>query len=1327
MKNIRYTLIVVTVMMVSLLLCAFTPSNSLAGTPHTVWGALQNSDTSTPANGTVNFTAYIQTIPGEIITQDSPSSEYQAGSWFLDLVDFPTGFANGDVLVIAFQNTVNHEIKEVQVVMDSQSGSQQEDVTLEMPALLSIAIAPVDPDVTVPDTEQFTAMGTFEGVADPVNITNTVTWVSSDTDKGTIPAGLFTSNYIGTTDITAEQGDVTSNTSTVTVLTGPADTIAYVLGDAQTKTVGTILDNPFVVKVTDAKGNPVSATAVTFAVTAGGGTLSVENATTGTDGTASSTLTLGITTGANTVTATSTGLTGSPVTLNATGTAGAVSAGQSTVDTTTPVVADGVATSTITITAKDQYDNLLQGKAVTLFSTGSDNTLSAAANTDASGQTTGTLASTKAETKTVSATIDGVAITDTASVVFNAGNADKMTLAASKTTLASGGGGTSTLTATIFDAFDNLVNDDTTDVTFTFTDYQYLTLGAPQTVKATDGVATLTVTTAAGTVPEPPPTTDASITSAPALTPPGAKTLTIVNFSIDVTAPAGVFVDGTGVHLVTSGSTPSTATFSGEGGTVDANYRWALGSAGSINNTGGKTTNYTAPATITPEGDDLYVKDTLTLTYEGDDSLTDTIDIYIYNPLAITSPTEAIGIALGDTSYGSVGVSGGTGTYKFQSSDTAVATVNADTGAITPVAVGNFTVQVRDATYGVFETVNGFYAVSPQIEIVDPITVLPATKSLEASGTQDFDATGGKAGGYTWTCSNADAGAIASATGIFSAAAVTATQTTTITATDGYDIEGTATVTVYATVEITNKPTETPTIESGATSTTYTVEGGDDTLYTWLVTGPVAVTGGTGASYAFVAPSTGAFAGVYTITVTDNQGFTDSFKVNVPIKLTPDSKAFTETKLDGSANPQTLTLSGADGDYTWEILDSETATSEVDTPADYGTWSDSGTETEIFAPADVDAVTKFYVRVTVTDDVGLTEDNGLNKRVFGPFNIIPVDNFTVTVSDSDEAAISGANVSVDYIDPNTSTPVAAEITNVDGEAVFILPDAGGTYSYTVTATDKVSQEISSASKEVTVTLEGIGDTITGTVEDTLATAKGGATVTAYQPSDLTKLYQATTAGDGSYTINLPVGAALDEWTVVVSLDGFVAVSQADQAVDTAVNFTGANGLQAKTTIGTVEATVVGTDVQIDITASPAFAATSEASVAKTSETGTGSLGVLSLVGSTIRVLYNTVEDFTVVIKADTSEDHDPAVGYYASRAFSYVAGDTATATAQVDVEAGSSGAETVTANLQTTEVEVPVGGLTKDATIVIKQVPKDDTTSTSTQASPCVLKGSQKL
>ena len=61
------------------------------------------------------------------------------------------------------------------------------------------------------------------------------------------------------------------------------------------------LDEPFVVVVRDQHGDPFEGAEVAFAVTAGGGTLSVETATTDAQGRAATTLTLGLAPGPNTV------------------------------------------------------------------------------------------------------------------------------------------------------------------------------------------------------------------------------------------------------------------------------------------------------------------------------------------------------------------------------------------------------------------------------------------------------------------------------------------------------------------------------------------------------------------------------------------------------------------------------------------------------------------------------------------------------------------------------------------------------------------------------------------------------------------------------------------------------------------------------------------------------------------------------------------------------------------------------------------------------------------------------------------------------------------
>src|SRR6185295_11618137 len=71
------------------------------------------------------------------------------------------------------------------------------------------------------------------------------------------------------------------------------------------------------------------------------------------------------------------------------------------------VVANGVALSTITVTVRDVNGNVVAGQAVQLASTGTSNALTQPLIvTDNSGVATGTLASTHAETKTLTATID---------------------------------------------------------------------------------------------------------------------------------------------------------------------------------------------------------------------------------------------------------------------------------------------------------------------------------------------------------------------------------------------------------------------------------------------------------------------------------------------------------------------------------------------------------------------------------------------------------------------------------------------------------------------------------------------------------------------------------------------------------------------------------------------------------------------------------------------------------------------------------------------------------------------------------------------------------
>jgi adhesin/invasin len=197
--------------------------------------------------------------------------------------------------------------------------------------------------------------------------------------------------------------------------------------DAQSAAAATAVAAPPAVLVRDANANPLAGIPVTFRVTGGGGQLTGATPVTGADGVATvGGWTLGQKAGANTVTATLSGLdvSGSPVTFGATAVHGTVDAGQSGVSASPAAItaSSGSSRSTITVTARDAFDNPIPDATVTLSATGEGNALGQPVQpTKGDGTTTGTLSATVPGDRVVSATIGGTAIAETATVTVSAG------------------------------------------------------------------------------------------------------------------------------------------------------------------------------------------------------------------------------------------------------------------------------------------------------------------------------------------------------------------------------------------------------------------------------------------------------------------------------------------------------------------------------------------------------------------------------------------------------------------------------------------------------------------------------------------------------------------------------------------------------------------------------------------------------------------------------------------------------------------------------------------------------------------------------------------
>jgi len=221
-----------------------------------------------------------------------------------------------------------------------------------------------------------------------------VTPTSSTTDS----AGLGTTNWtlgvaLGANRVTATVSALAPVTFDATAIAGPPASVSIVSGNGQSGTVATELPTPLTVRVTDSGARPVSGAAVTWAVIAGGGSVTPATSTTDGDGTASTRWRLGTIPGVNQATATVAGI--SPAAFGAS----AIARAAASVSVTSPVdkVYEGD-TVQLTATARDAAGNVLTGKAATWVSS---NTQAFPVSTNGELQTWGTGA------VTVTADIDG--------------------------------------------------------------------------------------------------------------------------------------------------------------------------------------------------------------------------------------------------------------------------------------------------------------------------------------------------------------------------------------------------------------------------------------------------------------------------------------------------------------------------------------------------------------------------------------------------------------------------------------------------------------------------------------------------------------------------------------------------------------------------------------------------------------------------------------------------------------------------------------------------------------------------------------------------------
>lgn len=157
-------------------------------------------------------------------------------------------------------------------------------------------------------------------------------------------------------------------------------------GASLSATVGTALASSPTFTVTDASGNALGNVAVTVAITSGGGTLVNAPTKSSAGPTSIGTWTMGTTAGANTLTVTVAGLT--PLTISATGNAGAPAKIVTSTGNAQTGLAGGAAPTPLTAAVQDQFGNGIPNTAVAFNVTAGGGTVSpSSATTNASGVT----------------------------------------------------------------------------------------------------------------------------------------------------------------------------------------------------------------------------------------------------------------------------------------------------------------------------------------------------------------------------------------------------------------------------------------------------------------------------------------------------------------------------------------------------------------------------------------------------------------------------------------------------------------------------------------------------------------------------------------------------------------------------------------------------------------------------------------------------------------------------------------------------------------------------------------------------------------------------
>jgi adhesin/invasin len=505
--------------------------------------------------------------------------------------------------------------------------------------------------------------------------------------------GTYTLNFGG-----AGLSGVTSNG--ITVAAGAATHLTLVTQPSSTAQSGVVLAQQPVVQLLDASNNPAAQAGVpvTAAIASGGGTLGgTVTRSTGSDGRATFTdLSISGSAGTRTLVFFSGSLaavTSGPIAVSA----APISASESGVSAAPTSFTAGSGSSTITVVARDASGVPVSGAAVTLSVSGSGNTVSTPAVTNANGATTATLQSTGAGVKTIAATINGVLVTQTATVTVVAGapSSTGSTVTADPTSVAVGSA--STITVTVMDANGNPISGAAVSLATT----GGATVTQPAGPTGANGVVTGSLTSATGGDKTVTATVNGSIqlASQPTVTfvglPPSASRSTVTADPTTIPASTGDLTSTVTVTVLddngapVSGSTV-TLTSSGTGNSI-APVSAVSNASGVATFTFSSTVAETKTLTATADGTTITQTATVTVTAASPSAQQSSANV----PNGARNELTVFTVQLRDLFRNALTRSGGTVTASVTGKNQGAPVTVLDnsngtyTGSYTPTAPGN--------------------------------------------------------------------------------------------------------------------------------------------------------------------------------------------------------------------------------------------------------------------------------------------------------------------------------------------------------------------------------------------------------------------------------------------------------------------------------------------------------------------------------------------------------------------------------------------------------------------------------------------------------------